>query len=436
MVTLSFLLPLASLVRDLAADRVLTRAERDAESIARFVAVLAPAEGMRGAFNLLEGGELARANASVILASGEVIGSAVPIGEDLSQARDGVAFRAEVEGGEAVYVPLVQSDGSTSVVRVFVPADRLRQGVARSWRTLGLLGVVLLVMAVVVFDSLARSVVRSIRELSETTNRLSDGDMHARATPSGPIEVATVGHGLNRLADRFEDLLQQERETVANFSHRLRTPLAAARLSAESVADVGTREQLVSDLDELDRTVDHVIAAARRPSRLDATEVVDMNALVRERVEFWTPLVEDQGRRLEMGVTIRSLPVRIWPADAQAMIDALLVNVIAHTPPGTALRVSLLADDPDGLVLAVEDSGPGFPDLGVMERGRSGSNSTGLGLDIVSATTAQAGGKVRLGRSRRMGGAMVVVWLPVFRFERERDRSIRRRSVGRGGARA
>ena len=143
MVSLAFLLPHAFLVRELAADRALTRAERDAEAVARFVAVLAPTRGIDGALAALEADRLHDADLSVITAEGDVIGSPVAGDEDLSGARAGVAYRAEVEGGQAVYVPLAQSDGDTAVVRVFVPSDELDQGVGRSWLILTGLGTVL-----------------------------------------------------------------------------------------------------------------------------------------------------------------------------------------------------------------------------------------------------------------------------------------------------
>ncbi len=42
---------------------------------------------------------------------------------------------------------------------------------------------------------------------------------------------------LNELAGRVEVLLAAERESVADLSHRLRTPLTALRLRAEAVDD-------------------------------------------------------------------------------------------------------------------------------------------------------------------------------------------------------
>ena len=92
-----------------------------------------------------------------------------------------------------------------------------------------------------VADQLARSLVRPLAALARASDRLAGGDLSARAMVAGPPEVRRAGSGLNRLAVRIGDLLAHERETVADLSHRLRTPLTALRIDAESLRDEAER---------------------------------------------------------------------------------------------------------------------------------------------------------------------------------------------------
>ena len=62
-----------------------------------------------------------------------------------------------------------------------------------------------------------------------------------------------AGSGLNRLAARIGDLLAHERETVADLSHRLRTPLTALRIDAESLRNFEEMTQLTADVDAVYR---------------------------------------------------------------------------------------------------------------------------------------------------------------------------------------
>ena len=75
-----------------------------------------------------------------------------------------------------------------------------------------------------------------------------------------------------------------------------------------------------------------------------------------------------------------------------------------------------LAPDPDGgAVLTVADGGPGFPGshTGVLQRGRSGGGSTGLGLDIARRAAEYGGGALHLGTAPG-GGAIVRLHLALW----------------------
>ena len=130
-----------------------------------------------------------------------------------------------------------------------------------------------------------------------------------------------------------------EREAVADLSHRLRTPVTALRLDVESLPHGPDRDRLTADVDEMTRQIDVLIREARRPVREGVEARSDACAIVRERVEFWQALAEDQGRRVGLSLPDRPCQVRAGAADLEAALDALLGNVIAHTPEGTAMDV-------------------------------------------------------------------------------------------------
>jgi signal transduction histidine kinase len=238
---------------------------------------------------------------------------------------------------------------------------------------------------------------------------LHEGDLTRRADLSGPPEISAIGATLNRLATRIDELVQAERETVADLSHRVRTPLTALRLNVESLADPEEAERLSGDVDEVERSVDQVIEQARRPVSRSLSATCDLVAATRARLEFWSVLAQEQGR--SMTVTLPGKPVMVpLPLDqVEAAVDAVVGNVFAHTPAGTAFSVSVPDQPPARLV--VEDRGPGLAESAMVERGRSGSGSTGLGLDIARRTGESAGGGIHLGPGAEGRGLRVVVAL-------------------------
>lgn len=412
MVVIAFLVPLFILVSDLARDSALSAAERDAESLARVISVLTVEGELATAIETVGVDRIMDVDGSIILPNGEIVGTPVPEEEDLSLASSGSSFIAEAEDGVAVYVPVLTTDGSTAVIRVFVPASDLERGVLRSWLVLAGLGVALVAISAWVADRLGRSMVVPVNELAATANQLGHGDLSARVVPSGPPEVEEVGVELNRLAGQIGRLLQAERETAADLAHRLRTPLTAARLSVDGLDPGPQRDRLTSDLDELQRTTDFVIREARRPVRREEQEWSDLANVTRDRVTFWSPLASDQNRTVTATITDNSAPVAIPRVDAEAVIDALIENVLSHTPEGTPFAV-LVVTAGNTATLVVEDAGSGFIDASAVERGTSRGDSTGLGLDIVRRTVEESGGTLAIGESTSLGGAGIVVNLPV-----------------------
>ena len=412
----AFIVPLATLVRNQAENRALSRAETDAQAVAATLAVagaITPdtvvteelADAVIRAF-------VTRSGISIILPDDEVKGAPVEIGPSISLARQGTALTARVEGGAEVLVPVIAANSderSSVVVRKFVADDELSQGVGTAWALLAGLGVFLILVTLTAADWFGRSIVRPVTALAEAARALGGGDLDARVEPSGPEEIADVGEAFNFLASRLDGLLEAERESVADLSHRLRTPLTALRLQAETLSDRDEATSLVEDIDRMERAVNRLIDAARRTSsEQGATPVADLAAVVRHRAAYWRVLAEEQGRPCVENVADEVLPVALSPDELGAVVDTILANVFSHTPAGVGYRIVATAGDAGGAVLVVDDDGPGLPDHSVIERGESLGGSTGLGLDIASRAATATGGRLEA-TNRRGGGTRILI---------------------------
>ncbi|GLZ06636.1 two-component sensor histidine kinase [Actinomadura sp. NBRC 104412] len=404
LVLLAFLMPLALLVRTVAADRAMSSATIAAESAAALVSTLdRPALALA-----LERAGTGQWPVTVFLPDGDVLGRPADRSPAVDLAARGGSITAQARGGREVLVAVQGLPEGTAVVRAFVPDAALTRGVARAWLILAGLGVVLLGMSLAVARRMARSLIRPTHDLAAVSHRLAAGELDARARPEGPAEFREVSAALNHLAGRITELLAQEREAAADLSHRLRTPLTALRLEIEDLSDPDEAARVGATVDELERAVTQVIADARRPARATAPDGCDAGEVVAERVRFWTVLADDQDRRLTALVSPAPLPVALNRDDLSAGVDALLGNVFAHTPEGTAFTVCLEPLAGGGARLTVSDEGPGFATSRPLERGASGSGSTGLGLDIARRAAESSGGRLTIGRSEQ-GGALVVL---------------------------
>jgi signal transduction histidine kinase len=294
--------------------------------------------------------------------------------------------------------------GGTTVIRTVASRAEVTAGVTRAWLVLAGLGLLLVLVGLLVADRLARTLVRPITALSDVSHRLANAELTARASPSGPPELREVAGALNHLAGRIQVLLREEREEVADLSHRLRTPLTALRLEAESLRDPADAARLTAGVDALERAVSGLIQQARWRSAAASGASCDAAAVVAERVAFWSVLADDTGRTVSVDAEPGPLPVGVPADDLAAALDALLGNVFAHTPDGTPFSVRLVRAG-SSVVLTVADAGPGIPP-GLVSRGASAGGSTGLGLDIARRAAVAGGGRLEL--STGAGGGAVV----------------------------
>jgi signal transduction histidine kinase len=309
LVLVSFLLPFALVLRTLAADHATSNAMVEAQSVAALVTAMSDRE-LRLA--VAQVNAASNASVTVFLPDGAQAGIPVPKSPGaLLALREKRSFSSSVPGGVEVLVAVGGLSGGTAVIRSFVPEAVLRHGVTRAWLLLLGIGAFLLLLSVAVADQLARSLVRPLTGVALAADHLATGDLSARATVTGPLEVRRVANGLNRLAARIDDLLAHERESAADLSHRLRTPLTALRIDAE--------------------------------------------------------------RHMSVEVPAEPVIVQASREDLAACADVLLENVFTHTPEGVSFAIRLSRRASGGAWLVVADDGPGFPPGSPVRRGQSGA---------------------------------------------------------------
>jgi two-component system OmpR family sensor kinase len=217
------------------------------------------------------------------------------------------------------------------------------------------------------------------------------------------------------------------RRFVADASHELRTPVAAAAAYAE-LFEGGARdrpEDLARAMSGIRREtarmaelVDDLLVLARldegRPLAADA---VDLTEVVLAAVDAARTLEPDRPIHLTIDDVVVVIGDRMR---LQQVVDNLLANVRAHTPTATRCDVRL-GFDHNEVVLTVSDTGLGVNDAELghlfdrfyradMARTR-GAGGSGLGLAIVSAIVHAHRGSIEA-THRQPHGLAVTVRLP------------------------
>jgi two-component system OmpR family sensor kinase len=232
---------------------------------------------------------------------------------------------------------------------------------------------------------------------------------HPRQLPSDdlPQEIIPFVHAINRLLERINQLMGQQRRFIADAAHELRSPLTALSIQSQNLMQAGSlTEQLLS----LART------------QADAREqvVTNVSAMARELIAEYLPLSD--ARQIDLGLD------EIAPLSLHAELDALrlilrnaLENALKYTPEGGEVTLRLIPEE-GSVIIEVVDTGPGIP---VAERERvfdafyrmpgTAGIGSGLGLAIAREAAIRLGGSVSL-HERENGCGLI------FRYQQMRNK--------------
>ncbi|WP_205825741.1 sensor histidine kinase [Microbispora catharanthi] len=315
--------------------------------------------------------------------------------------------------------------------------------------TVGRLTMVCAATAAALMTSLAvigwfavRRGLRPLRTIEETAAAIAGGDLSRRvpALAAPQTEVGRLAAALNVMLGQLEGAFAARgraqarmRRFVADVSHELRTPLFGIKGFAElhrmgGLPDVDlTLDRIESEAGRLVRLVEDLLLLARLDEGEDALPMdlapMDLRTLAADAHNDLRTL--DPRREVTLtgpdGGPPGEAPVLGDEARLRQVISNLVGNAVAHTPPGTPVRIGVGTAGGDG-VLVIADEGPGMPAEEAARvfdrfyrvdgsRSRSGAGGAGLGLAIVRSIVTAHGGRVEL-RTRPGAGAAFRVVLP------------------------
>jgi len=169
-------------------------------------------------------------------------------------------------------------------ILVSEPASQALSGVnaLRNWGFV-VLGAGLVLAAVFAFV-VAQIEVRPIRALSRAARRVSAGDLTARVSPAGAVEVATLGDAFNLMISRLESLIGRVRGTSTDLSDSaIRLAAASNQLAATTARQSSSATETSASMEELARTSGQIAETVERVAA-QAAETRDKLERAREDI--------------------------------------------------------------------------------------------------------------------------------------------------------
>ncbi|SHI21297.1 ATP-binding protein [Ferrimonas marina] len=279
----------------------------------------------------------------------------------------------------------------------------------------------------VVFGFMSWHLGKPLRQLRQTANALSMGDLDARVAPATlkrRDELGHLGASFNHMADSVSTMLKGQQRLLSDISHELRTPLTrmqlAMALTRKKQGDTPELQRIAREAGNLEDMIRELLALSRLNMQIteQKTEL--------DLVQTLTPILDDA--RFEAEQMGKLLTVELPDSVRYYGLDTLLQRAVEN-PLRNALRyaesrvvVSMKVEEEE-IVIDIQDDGPGVPesDLATIfkpfyrvdEARHRDSGGWGLGLAIAQAAIEAHQGRIDA-QNRPPNGLCVSFYLPAY----------------------
>ena len=280
----------------------------------------------------------------------------------------------------------------------------------------------------------ARRLAAGTARLQEVCTRLTAGDLSEEAY--APTRIRELDQALNtmeglrkHLAQSLQDQWeaeQQRSEQIAALSHDLKTPLTVIAGHADLLAEESLPPQAAASVAAVQRgcetaarfLADLRAVAAPGAAANEPRQRVNAAEFLARRGETGRALCSAAGQQFRL---VNGLPdgalLDIQPQQLARAVENLLDNAVRFTPAGGTVTLTA-GQKPGFVVLAVEDTGPGFSPEALRKAGHllyTGDTARhdahqGLGLYMARRVAAFHGGELVLNNTGE--GARVQLRLP------------------------
>ncbi len=276
--------------------------------------------------------------------------------------------------------------------------------------------VAILLLLLLIQGMIVRRSMASLRDVRKEVQALSDGEI-SMLSDRVPAEISPLVEEVNHLLQLLSQRLQRSRNAVGNLAHGLKHPLNLLIQLTENEM-IRQRPELVEEIDTNTRRIRHIVERELQRARLSGGGVPGQRFVAEDEL----PGLIDVLRRVyhDRELLIQSdIPSGLeYAADRNDMLE-LLGNLLDNACKWAERQVSIRLWQDNGLVIQVDDDGPGCDKEQMSRLTRRGVRAdesiagSGLGLAIVREIVEIYAGEILFSRSD-LGGLSVVVRLPAI----------------------
>ena len=270
------------------------------------------------------------------------------------------------------------------------------------------------VLALALSSVLMRRLLRPLREMTGTAQRIAEGDYTGEVPVVTDDEVGRLSAAFNRMSASLRHTEQLRKRMVIDVAHELRTPLTNIKGYLEALADrvLAPSRETFQLLQEETARLASLVEDIMRLARADAARA-DLHKIEIEAGGALVQMIDGYGRQFEArGITVKAniksgdIRLSVDPEKFSQIVGNLLENASRYTPVGGVLTISIERTR-DEFFFVFSNTGGELEDRDlpfIFERFYRGEKSrsreyggAGIGLAIVKELVEAHGGHVGAG---------------------------------------
>lgn len=290
----------------------------------------------------------------------------------------------------------------------------------------------LLIIAVVALSGyyFIRSIVKPVREMTETARRIAQGDFTAKVDKMYDDEIGDLSDSINDMAKELDANEKLKNDFISRVSHELRTPLTAIKGWAETmqygVPDRITLEKgmsvIVKESSRLTSLVEELLDFSKLQSGRLTMQMARMDILaeIDEAVYMLKERALSEGKHL-LYDDPEDMPIIYGDRNRLKQVFLNVIdNALKYTPEGGMIGVQVYQDFKNHTIkIVVADNGCGIDpeDLPKVKdkfyKANQKINGSGIGLAVADEIIKMHKGTLEIESSPEVG-TTVTITIPIF----------------------
>lgn len=201
-----------------------------------------------------------------------------------------------------------------------------------------------------------RKILKPVNKLTDGVKKVSEGNFDVKIETTQVDELGTLIHSYNEMSHQVSIMIKSKEQLLLDVSHEMRSPLTRMKLSLEFVEDEKIKENILEDVNDLDKMITELLESERMNSTyggLNKSDII-LNDLINE--------VAMQYSSIRLEIAKHKIKINADKERLRLLFKNLIENAIKYSE-NSSEPVSLeVINNNENVEIVIKDQGEGIPE--------------------------------------------------------------------------